>query len=473
MHKSPPSSGEMGASELSHEQQNGSSPPALVGTKRKASFPFSESASKRTHTESGLDHLGQANTPPVHHCPICHRPCWFCQSSSASQEVAVLFSQHEFPAEVMPDGKASTTATSEMSKASEASKASQDSRDNKKKRKRDDGRIYVTAKDPAFAEKVLLPCKVRVRYTSEDNVDADVCFGKQPEIASSNARLSFDETELRTIARDFMQYERRGDDENALVLNYAQRFLVNEHVQDPEDPVRTVLFRKDKWKPHKPGPVLSSVLYYYDWDVEPDVTYTVSINQFELRDRDVLKTPPMDQWLAEKEACCPYLTIEYKCGAKTGKRIHAVHQNTAASVIWLEQRQRMRRELSRDTRDLRHYSIILMDGNFEVWEARCQKEGYVVQILAMGNLKKIRDLKEYVRWSNAIHTWGLGANALSFKKDIMELLRRSEEAPALTPTSLEMNAKLAEAAASSASEQTNSVTSASPPHACPEASTET
>jgi hypothetical protein len=130
------------------------------------------------------------------------------------------------------------------------------------------------------------------------------------------------------------------------------------------------------------------------------------------------------------------LTIEYQCAGKTGKKVHAVNQNTCASVIWLHQRRTMRRDLGLSITDLRHYSIILMDGHYEVWEARCEAEEFSVQILAPGDPKKVGDVKEYVRWSNAIHTCGLGPNAVSFKEDILELLKRLDEGPPLTPKSL-------------------------------------
>jgi hypothetical protein len=87
----------------------------------------------------------------------------------------------------------------------------------------------------------------------------------------------------------------------------------------------------------------------------------------------------------------------------------------------------MRQDLRLDIADLRHYSVIFLNSGFEIWEARCEGEGFLVQVLAMGNLKIISDLKRYVGWSNAIHNWGLGQNAAAYKKDVLELLKRSAE----------------------------------------------
>ena len=52
-----------------------------------------------------------------------------------------------------------------------------------------------------------------------------------------------------------------------------------------------------------------------------------------------------------------------------------------------------------------------------------------------GDLTWIDDLRLYIEWSNAIHAWGLGANASSFKKDIEMLVElRSAQAPSNLPT---------------------------------------
>ena len=46
------------------------------------------------------------------------------------------------------------------------------------------------------------------------------------------------------------------------------------------------------------------------------------------------------------------------------------------------------------------------------------------------------DLKLYIEWNNAIHSWGIGANASSFKEDVVTLLgRRRDQQPFPTPPS--------------------------------------
>ena len=45
------------------------------------------------------------------------------------------------------------------------------------------------------------------------------------------------------------------------------------------------------------------------------------------------------------------------------------------------------------------------------------------------------DLELYIEWSNAIHAWGLGANATSFKEDIEKLV--NPKTPSNLPTPAE------------------------------------
>lgn len=52
-----------------------------------------------------------------------------------------------------------------------------------------------------------------------------------------------------------------------------------------------------------------------------------------------------------------------------------------------------------------------------------------------GDLTRIDDLRLYIEWSNAIHAWGLGVNAETFKEDIESLVGlRSTQKPSNLPT---------------------------------------
>ena len=127
-------------------------------------------------------------------------------------------------------------------------------------------------------------------------------------------------------------------------------------------------------------------------------------------------------WVAEDGAVCPYLTIEYKCRAKNGKPSHAMYQNTAASVLWLHQRKQIRHALGLSLAGLKHFSISFVDSNYTISEACFQDGFYDVRELVQGNVTQIDDLRRYIEWSNAIHSWGLGPNASSFNDDMAALL---------------------------------------------------
>ncbi len=64
----------------------------------------------------------------------------------------------------------------------------------------------------------------------------------------------------------------------------------------------------------------------YDWDLEPDTTYAVSIRMFNLEYRKNLHLNAFQPWVAEKDvAVCPYLTVEYKSAGKGGKQTEATN----------------------------------------------------------------------------------------------------------------------------------------------------
>ena len=39
----------------------------------------------------------------------------------------------------------------------------------------------------------------------------------------------------------------------------------------------------------------------------------------------------------------------------------------------------------------------------------------------------MESLEDYIKWSNAIHAWGLGHNATSYQKDMEKLLRSARD----------------------------------------------
>lgn len=112
--------------------------------------------------------------------------------------------------------------------------------------------------------------------------------------------------------------------------------------------------RRDKWRPGKDGPPVTTLEgYTYEWDIELDMTYMVALNLFERDLRDILSQANLDWLLAESEGVCPYLTFELKRAEKSGKDSDAMYQISVASVLWLHQRKKLKDRLnSSDFSDL-------------------------------------------------------------------------------------------------------------------------
>ncbi|MCJ1286383.1 hypothetical protein MMC26_005728 [Xylographa opegraphella] len=163
----------------------------------------------------------------------------------------------------------------------------------------------------------------------------------------------------------------------------------------------------------------------------------LAINRFDDELRRILSRPDLDWILAEPHGVCPYLTLEYKCAEKSGKDSDAVCQIAVASVVWLTQRKKLREALgSSDMTDLRHYSIVLNSTKFRVWKTTCSGSGFSIQWIGTDSLGNPDGVQTYAEWWNAIHRWGLGPNAQSFKRDVEALWEKYKgcaSSAAITP----------------------------------------
>jgi hypothetical protein len=126
------------------------------------------------------------------------------------------------------------------------------------KRKRADGRTFLTPKGSAFEEHILLPCGLVFPFVSDEDVTLDTTFGKQSANVLPAALLRIDEAELKEIALEFKVFERSEEDETALGVLCGDQLLVRQRRQHPAGPVS---LRKDRWRPHKPGPTVQSSVY--------------------------------------------------------------------------------------------------------------------------------------------------------------------------------------------------------------------
>ncbi len=398
--------------------------PPTSANKRHRSSSWPESVRKRP---SLLPEPAPTSEPLK---PLLPEPCWACFSPpKAPSDVASLGEEEDIDRLRIPSDDSSTESGTTQLISSISSRR-------KRKLCLEAGIIYVGPKDEDFEYAILLPLRVFVSTSSARTKPIEI-FGLQSSTPDSRVILRKTENQLEVISQDFWHYEERGYDEHTLCTICVDSIVL----RDPflhtslfgEDQNRMTSVRRDKWKPKKKGPSIPIGEYTYDWDIEPGTTYAVGIQMFDGKHRSELRMEECQAWLAEEAAVCPYLTIEYK---KNSGYNHARYQVSAASVLWLHQRKQIRQELGLALTDLKHFSITIIDSSYTIREARFKDDLYYVHDLGRGHLTTIDGLKLYIEWSNAIHTWGLGANASSFKKDIVTLLERQcSQQPFPTPCS--------------------------------------
>ena len=419
-----------------------SSPPA-PGSKRRRALSWPESVRKRPSL------LAEPAPRPNPLGPPLPEPWWdYFPPPKPPSEVASLDDEVDTDMLKSPSACPTPSQISNSTESDTTQNTSSTSSSKKRERYLEDGMVYVGPKDEDFKTVILHPLGVVIPGSLLERAKPIDIFGLQLSNPDSHTIICKSDKELEAIMRDFVVYEAERYDEHTLcTICYASivpRDPFHHTTLSGEGPSKPTSVRRDYWKPKKAGPSLPvgastydwdnkpSTTYTYDWDIKPATTYAVSMQMFDVRDRYAL-VADSQRWLAASTAACPYLTIEYKCSETNGRRSHAMYQNAAASVLWLHQRKQIREALGRTLDDLKHFSIIIFDRNFEIWEARFKFGYYYVHQLTRGFLTKLGDLKHYIEWNNAIHTWGLGPNASSFKEDMAIVLERFRAQPNCPP----------------------------------------
>ncbi|KAL9120906.1 MAG: hypothetical protein Q9187_002543 [Circinaria calcarea] len=299
------------------------------------------------------------------------------------------------------------------------------------KRKRKDGLTFIGPKDNYFKEFILIPCGIFIEEDLAPSKSQDIPddgITEDPSL-SSNLHLDIDMETAAQISGQIRLYHRRRYHEatfTKLIMKWLAPF--DDYISVTGSQLVTSLWR-ERWKPGKAGPYVSSQMgYIYDWDIEPDTTYMIALNMFELPLRNEISAPDLQWLLAEPSGVSPYLTLEMKTAERSGKESDAIHQITTAAAIWLHQRRRLKEELqASDFSDVRHYSIVIISMTYQVWEAVYDGSRFVVQMIHLGSFNNADGVIEYAKWSNAIHKWGLGTNARAFKKDVLALLEKRKD----------------------------------------------
>lgn len=369
-------------------------------------------------------------------CPSCGHRCWLCKLPAPATLECLEPSDEEEPkqAEMALEP---TSSTSDISSSLPSSK----------KRKIDHymqlGITFIGPRDRRFRNHILRPLGVYWVDCSWFKGKPPLFLSSQP-LPQSGVVIKYDDKDLERIRTDFIECKARQYNEHSLILICCDSIIlrdgwVHNGLADWEG--QELIFtsvRRDKWKPQKQGPSIPEGKFIYDWDLEPDTTYAVSIKMFNVEYRRKLGLDAFQPWVAERDvAVCPYLTIEYKCSEKGGKESQATNQVVAAAMLWLHQRRDLRKAVGKTSNGLSHFMITLIESNYLVTEARLERDEYIIRQHLSGDLRYIDDLRLYIEWSNAIHAWGLGVNASSFKKDIETLV---ECRSALAPSNLPMPA---------------------------------
>ena len=173
------------------------------------------------------------------------------------------------------------TKTENITMEKETTTISKASNTSSNKRKRTDGLTYVGPKDDGFAQFILEAVRVFFNEFAEyfgpqsiakDDVDDD------PSL-DSEVHLRVDRSRADRISRQIRQVHLRKYDEATLTIVFTKYLApFDDYIPYNEDEAILSLFR-EKWKPQVEGPVVPTADgCTYDWAIEPDRTYLVSLN---------------------------------------------------------------------------------------------------------------------------------------------------------------------------------------------------
>ncbi|KAI9771887.1 MAG: hypothetical protein M1840_001657 [Geoglossum simile] len=390
-----------------------SAPQTLNGRPRPQSHSFDQESSRPNTLKAG-----DKDTQQDCRCPKCSFPCWLCRYSIEDQGIYKDESS-DYDYDYDYDGSDSRDEEDESNQLEETGDKPS------KRRNRADRLVYLGPTDENFEELILLPVGVRVldwdRRLRPGELPSDG-IQNDPSMAS-RVYLDVDYATAEDISTQITSYNERRYEKQTFAKLVSQYVAPIERYIDPMGPQVVVPLSRDKWKPRKEGPPpLPATGYIYDWDIKSDMTYMVALNLFEKDLRVKLQTQARDL-LAEPAGVCPYLTFKLQSAGSPGEDRRARCEISAASVLWLSHRKKLKDRLnSSDFSDLRHYSIVVNSRRYQIWEAGFDGRAYSVQMVARDTLGEPEGVLRFAEWSNAIHRWGLGPNARAFKRDVEALL---------------------------------------------------
>lgn len=113
-------------------------------------------------------------------------------------------------------------------------------------------------------------------------------------LPKSSVIIKGDEVDQKGVITDLREFQRQQYDEFTLTTICWGSLILRDNlveiwlVEDTDLDLTPRSIRRDKWRPGKQGPTLPISAHYYDWDIEPDTTYAVSMNMFNQEQRNKL-----------------------------------------------------------------------------------------------------------------------------------------------------------------------------------------
>ncbi|KAI9785329.1 MAG: hypothetical protein M1839_000347 [Geoglossum umbratile] len=361
--------------------------------------------------EAAAPHPNAVDTQLQYRCPQCSFPCWICHTPEDYLELGRSFNKSNRPKAKHPKAPQPKKMLRTETSASLAMSGGETVVPQLKRKRLTD--VLLGPGDEGFEKYILVPSSVVVGYNNDSLQPKDIPTDNTDHDASSepSVYLKTDHSTASNISAQLkLCRECRCDKNETTFRRLLTHFLVPvTNFVNWYGPQATAPLWRETWKPHKEGPPRAASEYSYDWNIESAMTYMVSVSLFEKGPR--MRICSALQWLlAGDYGVCPYLTIEFSS---------ATTQISAASAVWLYQRKKLKDEIeSLDYSDFRHYSITLDSMLFQIFEAKFDGLRYSVQNISAGSLETAEGVVEYIEWNNAIHRWGLGPNAKSFKRDV-------------------------------------------------------
>lgn len=319
-------------------------------------------------------------------------------------------------------------------------------------------RSTVTARNPQFEDKVLVPCNIYIHGGEQTDPGPHEHFGTEPApegekivyrdlegLHEAQVWVSIDENRIPEIVEDYKEMTNKNVCEQEFASFATETFLKRQRrfVKLPEDR----LWRAERMvhliaPPEEDAcwdapPSFSSGSIAYNFDIRPDCSYWLSLAGFNPNYASELSS---NVYVHKDWITCAYFTIEFKKhgGSPEQARAHAA----AAGALALYNRHKLKSkalECSKrdwaeaDTDHLRHYALTFVGAAYQLWVLRpelvadssgsLEWNGCTMRLLYKSRLSAALGIMQLESWINEIHRWGLTRHAFSCRDDVKAILK--------------------------------------------------